>query len=66
MNEIDRIIISGGPDPMTADEGEAGGVRYEREINETVQQFRDRAAADAEARGCVSIIFGTDDDEDFE
>jgi len=51
---------------MTADEAEAGGVRYERELRETVDQFRTRAAAQAEAAGEQTIIFGANDDEDDE
>jgi hypothetical protein len=63
MNEIDRIIIFGGPDPMTADEGEAGGVRYTRAITESIEQFRDRAAKEAETSGAVSILFGANEDD---
>ena len=63
MPEIDRIIISGGPEPFTVDEGEAGGIKYHRKITETINSFRDRAAAEAEARGCESIIFGANEEE---
>ena len=63
MHEITRVILTGGPEPLTADEGEACGVRYERDLRETVDQFRDRASAQAEALGCISIIFGPNEDD---
>jgi hypothetical protein len=63
MSEIDRIILSGGPDPLTADDGEAGGVRYTRALTESIEQFRDRAAKGAEAAGAVSILFGANEDD---
>jgi len=65
MTEITRIILSGGPEPMTADQGEAGGSKYCREIYESVDQFRDRAAAQAEAAGEQTIIFGASEDDEW-
>ena len=63
--EIVRIILRNSPDAMTEDDGEAsGGIKYRRSITETPQQFRDRAATDAEARGCASIVFGASEEED--
>jgi hypothetical protein len=60
-----RIILRNSPDPLTEDDGRASGdIKYTRAMTESVAAFRDRATADAEARGCASIIFGASEEDD--
>ena len=64
MENIVRVLLTNSPDGMTQDDAESGGVKYRRAINESVTAFRDRAAAQAEAQGCVSIVYGASEDDE--
>jgi hypothetical protein len=52
------VLLVNSPTGMDADEAEAGGIRYRRAPLENLDAFRARAAAEAQRRGALSIVFG--------
>jgi hypothetical protein len=58
MPEITRIILRNSPDGLDEDAAVANGVPYRRGENESVSEFRERAAADAQRLGAETIVFG--------
>jgi hypothetical protein len=61
--DIVRVIIKNEPSGMTESDAEyrplsPTSVRVRRREGESVAEFQDRAAAEAEAAGAISVIFG--------
>ncbi len=55
---IFRVVLIHDPDGLSEDDAQAGEFKYRRLPDETVEAFRSRASADAEAHGIATIFFG--------